>query len=154
MSLLDSLVLRTESVPPCCTNGQSAETTGLHRSVGCSRQLSLLIGCSNASLGLYQEFRLDPPPPEAHHPPPMEASQMTKQTPRWKETFSCIGKDCGKKVITGPDSYRLHLINVHKFTPAKAVAQRDKQRQEKQRSGPKSRKIRPAKTTISVVPAT
>jgi hypothetical protein len=62
---------------------------------------------------------------------------MSKTIPRWKEKFTCIGKDCGK-TITGPDAYRLHLMSVHKLTPAKAKAQRDKQRK---RTGQKSRKV-------------
>jgi hypothetical protein len=77
---------------------------------------------------------------------------MTKNTPRWKLKFKCAAKDCTKK-ITGPDAYRLHLINTHAWKPERAKAQRDKQRK---KTGPKSRKViaQPVKAAIAVQPAT
>jgi len=53
---------------------------------------------------------------------------MKGKTPRWKLKFKCAAKNC-TKTITGPDSYRLHLIDTHDWKPERAKAQRDKQAQ-------------------------
>jgi len=74
---------------------------------------------------------------------------MTNKTPRWKLKFKCAAKDC-TKTITGPDSYRVHLINAHGWKPERAKAQRDK----RQQTGAKSSKAATQPVKAAAVQAT